>query len=386
MPVRSVFPPLSVIACLPFAISACGGNATSPETNPNLTTSAVLNDTIELSSDRDENSTSSADSDDLQHALAICSERLNTSPEDLLTKIQTLTGLTSPRFTTDALGTEGLHTIWANDGDVICLDSPSSEGGVNLLQSIEPGQIVFGSSSTDYVAEQNGGVFLAGAGDDFVATLSGGLFYGEEGNDRVDSPVTARIYDGWQFADVESRGATGGRFIGGVGDDHIGALNGAEFLGQDGSDSASLLLSGDFFGGEGRDSISDPAQVRLGHMSGGRFYGETGDDWVDIATGGKILGGSGDDTVQAISAGRFEGMEGNDTVYSLIEQGSFNGGSGNDAVDSMNQGTYDGGDGTDSLQVYSDGEVTNVESVPTCLQQQTNLMYSKSSRCLASGS
>ena len=383
MPVRFAFQPLPLYTCLPFFLIACGGNATSPETNPNMTTSSILSDNIELSGDSNTSAQDTTDTDLLEASLRTCAERINTSPEKLLEEITRLTGKSTPGITTEALGTEGLHTIWSSDADVICVDAPAADGGINLIQTLSPNQVLYGSGATDYVALQSGGVFFGGDGDDFVATLTGGLFYGEEGNDQIDSPVTARIYDGWQFAAIESQGATGGQFIGGPGNDHIGALNGAEFLGQDDADSVTTLLSGKFFGGDGRDSVSDPTLVRLGNMSGGQFYGEDGDDWVDIASGGDILGGAGDDIVQSISNGSFEGMNGDDTVYSLVEKGRFSGGNGNDAVDSMNRGTYDGGAGRDTLQVYTDGEVTNVESVPTCLQ---STVASRSSRCLAGAS
>ncbi|MDO6460724.1 hypothetical protein Q4485_08445 [Granulosicoccaceae sp. 1_MG-2023] len=382
MPVRFSFQQLPFYSCLPLLLIACGGNATAPESAQ--TSSGSLPDSILISSDDAE--TSSAQSSDSQlftETLAVCAARLNTTTDQLSKRIEELTGKTTPVIVVDPIGSEGLHTLWSSDGDVLCPDTPASEGGINLFLSVGAQQILFGSAASEYVAQQSGGFIFGGDGNDIVATLSGGEFYGEAGNDRVDSPVSALIYDGWTFAAIESLGATGGQFVGGDGNDHIGALNGAEFYGDDGSDTVLNLLSGTFYGGDGRDAVADPTQIRLGNMSGGSFYGEGGDDWVEIASGGTILGGEGDDIVHSMTSGKFEGMTGNDAVYSLVEDGIFSGGAGNDAVDSMNQGTYDGGADSDSLQVYTDGTVVNVEAVPDCLQSAA---FTAHSRCLAGSS
>ena len=306
-------------------------------------------------------------------ALSLCAKRLDRDPIKLLEEIAYLTGKEQVQIATDASGTDGVNLIWDHSSsDVICTYAPLDPSGLNLIQQLNTGQLLYGSDASEYLGVLNGGTFIGAGGRDIVGTLKAGSFLGEEGADLVGSPLNYGIYNGWTYVSYSSDGMLDGRFFGGDGQDHVSQLAGGEFLGQDGHDSVHQLSGGSFFGGDGMDSISHPHSSETGLMTGGHFYGEGDSDWAERVAGGTVVGGDGNDLVESISQASFEGMSGDDTVFGMEHGANFHGGSGNDQVDSMSDGNYDGGTGIDRLEVYSDGQVVNVESLPPCLENKVN--------------
>ncbi|MCB1754519.1 MAG: hypothetical protein KDJ38_03295 [Gammaproteobacteria bacterium] len=358
-----------------FGLIACSGGNTGMTASDAGLIDTYTTGTDQATTDELLNTGTSAGNphDDTARQLQICATRLGRKPAELDREIQTLIRKERYIISTDAAGTDGINITWDHSSaDVICTSPPAEAGGLNLVQKINTGQILYGSSGSEYISVLNGGIVFAGDGRDIVATLDKGVFYGEDGNDLVASPLDHGLYNDWTFAPFDSAGLRNGLFVGGKGDDHISLMSGGEFHGSDGQDSVYQLRAGTFYGGKDQDSISDPVAGEPGTMSGGLFYGEAGNDWVDNLSGGSFKGGADDDLVHKISSASFEGMQGKDTVYALGTDGVFTGGSGADTVDSMSDGTYDGGEDIDRLEVYAEGSVINVESVPACLQDVTN--------------
>jgi hypothetical protein len=79
-------------------------------------------------------------------------------------------------------------------------------------------------------------------------------------------------------------------------------------------------------------------------INNGTVYGQEGGDLVGTNSG-TFYGGAGDDFV-IDNFGTYYGQEGNDGVGS-----------------NHSEGTFDGGDGTDFVDIFSDGELINVEQV-----------------------
>ncbi len=357
-----------------FVISGCGADTSvSGETDSYMSENQQLQNeepTETESQPQDQAGQAAFDDTSPQYnALTICAERLRRDPAELSSEIVSLIGRENFTVNTEAAGTDGPNVTWDHSSaDVICTETVKQPGGLNLIQQLGSGQILYGSDSSEYIGEINGGIFFGGGGRDIAATIHSGVFYGGEGDDLVDSPLDHGFYNGWSFVPIVSNGIVDGTFVGNQGKDHVSAMMSGEFHGNDGDDSLYQLSGGSYYGGKGMDSVSDPYLGNIGQMSGGEFYGEADSDWADRVSGGSVIGGEGDDLIHSLHSAAFEGMSGDDTVYSLAANALFNGGTGDDTVDSMSNGIYDGGEGNDHLQVYADGTVINVESLPPCLQ------------------
>lgn len=300
--------------------------------------------------------------DDTNNSLNICASRLGRNAEELYQEMQELTGKDTFIIATSPSIIDAENPFWdTSDVDVVCTEDTGDIYSFNLIQTVNEGQVVYGSTGTEYIGTINGGTVFGFEGQDIVANLEDGTFHGGRGDDLVNSPIEHGLYTGWASVSVASNGLTGGEFIGGDGDDFVAQMNGGVFHGDAGQDSVAILNFGNFYGGEGDDSLSDPYSGSTGEMFGGEFHGDEGSDTAGNVNGGTIFGGDGDDLVQNLSFARFEGMDGKDVVYSLNEFATFNGGADDDTVDSMSGGTFDGGDGDDTVESYSDGTLINVE-------------------------
>lgn len=303
--------------------------------------------------------------DDTNNSLNICANRLGRNAEELFQEMKELTNKDSFIIATSPSEIDAENPFWdTSDVDVICTEDTNDIYSFNLIQTVSAGQVVYGSSGTEYIGTINGGTVFGFDGQDIVANLEDGTFHGGRGEDLINSPIEHGLYTGWASVSVASNGLTGGEFFGDEGDDFVAQINGGEFHGEAGQDSVAILNFGSFYGGAGDDSLSDPYSGNTGEMFGGEFHGNEGSDTAGNVNGGIIFGGAGDDLVQNLSFAKFEGMEGNDTVYSLNEFANFDGGTDDDTVDSMTGGTFDGGDGVDSVEFFSDGTVINVEQIP----------------------
>lgn len=300
--------------------------------------------------------------DDTNAELSICASRLGRNSQELFQEMKELTNKESFVIATSPSKIDAENPFWdTTEADVICTEDTNDIYSFNLIQTVNEGQVVYGSSGTEYIGTINGGTVFGFDGQDIVANLESGTFFGGMGDDLIDSPIEHGLYTGWASVSVATNGLTGGEFFGDDGDDFVAQMNGGEFHGEADEDSVAILNFGKFYGGTGSDSVNDPYSGNLGEMFGGEFHGEEGADVAGNVNGGIIFGGAGDDLVQNLSFAKFEGMEGNDTVYSLNEFANFEGGADDDTVDSMTGGTFDGGDGVDSVESFSDGTLINVE-------------------------
>lgn len=300
--------------------------------------------------------------DETADNLSICAARLGRSSNELLQEIKELTGKEVITITTSPSGIDAQNPIWDTNGfDVICTEDTDDIYSFNLIQTVDEGQVVYGSHGTEFIGTIRGGTVFGFDGQDIVANLESGTFYGGKGDDLLDTPIEHGLYTGWAYVPIVSDGLTGGQYFGDDGDDFVAQMSGGQFHGEAGHDSVAIFNDGIFYGGSDSDSVNNPYSGNAGEMFGGEFHGEDGNDSADNVNGGKVFGGLGDDLVINLSSASFDGMEGSDTVYSLNEQATFNGGPDNDIVDSMTGGTFDGGDGYDSVESFSDGELIDVE-------------------------
>lgn len=368
---------LTTLLTLPILLLACSGHGTSPDTMETAT-DKPLETGAGVFPANDNTSAAESDAHHTTSQLDICASRIGRAPDELDAEIRTLTGKNNYTITTDADGSDGANIIWDYNGaDVICLDSPSATGGLNLIQQVDTGHVLYGSGGSEFIGVVDGGFVFGGGGRDIVGTLERGAFYGGDGDDLIASPADHGLYNGWSYVSTVSNGQQGGVFTGDNGNDHVHVIIDGEFHGGNGFDSVRMLAGGTFYGGDDMDSISDPFGNESGEMTGGDFYGENGNDRADRIFGGSFKGGGGNDLVEIINSASFEGMQGEDTVYALGNAARFSGGAGADTVDSMSSGVYDGGDDIDKLEIYAEGSVINVESVPSCLQSVT-----RRSKCL----
>ena len=83
-------------------------------------------------------------------------------------------------------------------------------GGVDVIYTLDQGDIFIGGAGSDWVDLANNGTFYGGVGDDMVRITNNGTFYGGDGNDYV--------------------GDNYGTFDGGAGDDTISGCYGCTLV------------------------------------------------------------------------------------------------------------------------------------------------------------
>lgn len=139
------------------------------------------------------------------------------------------------------------------------------------------------------------------------------------------------------------------------------------FFGNGGNDTVNLIRGGGFRGGAGNDRAETLSCTPGATVVESYFGGEAGNDTVgnydgrltgQLTSCGSGLGGSGNDTIELMTSGSFQGDEDDDRILATSSSSwTFYGNDGNDFVATLaaNQ-SFDGNEGADRVGTMTGGD------------------------------
>ncbi len=231
-----------------------------------------------------------------------------------------------------AMGEGEINNLYGGDGD----DTLNNGAAAGLVFGGHGNDTLIGFSRTEDGSHPEGDEYTT------PPQNSPARMFGEDGDDK--------LLDGFYMD-------------GGDGRDTIknSGLQSSKAYGGDGEDKIDVI--GEAYGGEGDDYITSHLFTYYHYLSderevgeavaGGSFYGEKGNDTIDVSTFGRwrsftaltLDGGDGDDTLQGRGEDRYYGGDGNDTITNKTSRFVY--------FSSRDDGDLEEHEYTDNAQVYA---------------------------------